>query len=279
MKTSLSIWSVHKYVYAGELTNVGFIEFAATTGASGVELLSVFWNEDGLEAKRIVDALQRTGLELACYSACNNLAVADVEARKVQVADIKNSVDRAAQLGARVVRVFSGDKDETVTYETAKAWIIAGLQEAAEYAESKGITLCLENHGLFAGRADQVLEVISTVGASRLKSTFDTGNFLLVDEEPSEAVEKLKQHIAHVHLKDFAKVDETYEGTIYTALSGQRYAGYAPGDGSVDLPYIMRQLKDNGYEGWLSVEYEGDEEQKQGSIRSIQNLQAILANL
>ncbi|WP_058300884.1 sugar phosphate isomerase/epimerase family protein [Gorillibacterium timonense] len=279
MKTSLSIWSVHKSVYAEEMDNAAFIEFAAEAGAQGVELLSIFWKEDGQEAERIAAALERTGLALACFSACNNLAVTGEERRRAEVSDIIASVDRAALFGAKVVRVFSGDKEESVTYEAAKGWIVEGLIVAAAYAESKGITLCLENHGLFAGKAEQVLEVIREVGSASLKSTFDTGNFLLVDENPSEAVVKLKDRIAHVHLKDFAPVEEGQVGTFYTSLGGKRFSGQVPGEGVVDLPFILGELRDHGYAGWLSVEYEGDEEQKEGSKRSIEHLSAILQHL
>jgi sugar phosphate isomerase/epimerase len=261
------------------MDNAAFIDFAATTGAKGVELLSVFWNNDGHEAERVRQALERNGLELACFGACNNLALSDPETRREQLRDITDSVDKAELFGARVVRVFSGDKDKEVTYEQAKAWIIDGLKEAAQYAESKGITLCLENHGYFAGKAEQVLEVIHEVGSPFLRSTFDTGNFLLVDDDPNEAIAKLKHLVAHVHFKDFSRVEESYQGNIYTSINGVRYAGEVPGEGIVNLENILMQLKEIGYNGWLTVEYEGDEEQKRGSIRSIQNLENILSAL
>lgn len=279
MKSSLSVWSMHKYMYSGEMDNEQFIEFTATTGAKGVELLSVFWKEDGREEERIHAALQRTGLQMACFGASNNLALADPDARRAQLLNITSSVDRAVLFGAQVVRVFSGDKEQDVTYEDAKNWIIAGLKEAASYAKDKGIKLCLENHGLFAGKADQVLEVIREVNSDHLCSTFDTGNFLLVDENPSEAITKLKDYIAHVHFKDFALVEDGYSGTIYTSLEGKKFTGHVPGEGSVDFPYILGELKNNNYTGWLTVEYEGDEEQKEGSTRSIHNLEAYLAAL
>lgn len=279
MKISLSIWSVHKYVRDKTMDNVGFIDFVGTTPAQGVELLSVFWGDPETEIPRVQEALRRNNLELACFGACNNLAVSDPERRKAQLEDITNSVDMAARLGAKVVRAFSGDKEQSVSYEQAKQWIIDGLKEAAAYAADRGIVICLENHGLFAGKADQVLEVIREVGSPALKSTFDTGNFLLVDDDPNEAVRKLKHDVAHVHFKDFQKVDENYEGHVYKSISGERYIGKVPGEGTVDLRYILTELKKTGYDGWLTVEYEGNEEQKEGSIRSIRNLQDILQQL
>ncbi|MDO3679487.1 sugar phosphate isomerase/epimerase family protein [Paenibacillus ehimensis] len=279
MKTSLSIWSVHRYVQNGSMDNIGFIDFVGKTGAQGVELLSVFWNDQKDDAQQVREALARNGLELACFGACNNLAVTDPAERREQIADVTGSVDKAAQLGAKVVRVFSGDKAADVTYEQAKAWIIEGLKEGAAYAQQRGITLCLENHGYFAGKADQVLEVIDEVNSPALRSTFDTGNFLLVDDQPNEAMDKLLGVVSHVHFKDFLPVGEDYAGRKYKSLGGVLYAGKVPGEGIVDLKHLLGKLKRSGYQGWLTVEYEGDDEQKEGSVRSIDNLKAILAKL
>jgi sugar phosphate isomerase/epimerase len=279
LKMSLSVWSCHKYMYDGSWTNADFIDFAKTAGAEGVELLSVFWNPEQ-DIPRVQEALSRNGLVMACFGACNNLAVPDEAGRRAQVKDITDSVDMAVLFGAKVVRVFSGDKPEDVTFEQAKEWIISGLKEAASYAESKGVTLCLENHGHFAGKAKQVLEVIEEVNSPALKSTFDTGNFLLVDDNPEDALDQLKSLVAHVHFKDFKKVDESYEGkAVYPSLSGVRYAGKISGEGEVNLTQILTTLKGAGYQDWLTVEFEGDEEQKLGSARSIGNLQGILKTL
>ncbi|MCL6547843.1 MAG: sugar phosphate isomerase/epimerase [Alicyclobacillus sp.] len=279
MKISLSMWSVHKYWYDGSWDVLDFIDFAATTKAAGVELLSIFWRDKERELPLVEQALRDRGLALACFAACNNLAVSSQEERKAQLQDILDSVDVARRLGAAVVRVFSGDKDPETPFETARGWIIEGLRQAADYALRQGVTLCLENHGYFAGKADQVLDILTEVGSPALRSTFDTGNFLLVSDHPNEAIQKLKPYVGHVHFKDFQPVDENYPGNTYAALDGRRYAGKIAGEGSVDLRYILEQLRTVGYQGWLTVEFEGDEEPKYGSARSIDQLAALLAAL
>ncbi|AJY76670.1 sugar phosphate isomerase/epimerase family protein [Paenibacillus beijingensis] len=268
MKPALSIWSCHKYLYDGTWNNEDFIAFAAEAGAEGVELLNMFWKNDD-ELDRVKEALERNGLKLACFGAGNNFAEPDEVKRRQQVDDIRTAVDRAAALGASVVRVFAGDRKEGVSYDDAKLWIAEGLKEAAAYAEAKGIALCLENHGVFAGKAHQVLEIIQQVDSPALRSTFDMGNFLLVDDNPSEAIVKLLPYLSHVHVKDFVKVPENYEGLAFKALNGERFAGKVPGEGSVDIGYVFDQLQLSGYEDWLTVEYEGDEDQQLGSRRAL----------
>jgi sugar phosphate isomerase/epimerase len=276
MNIALSVWSCHHNFYNKTWTNADFIDFAAGAGASGVELLSMFW-DDKRDIDAVKEALQRNDMKLACFGACNNLAQSDESKRRAQIEDIKKSIDMAALFGASAVRVFSGDRSEDITFEQAKVWIMEGLQEAAAYAEEKGIVLCLENHGLFAGKAEQVTTIIREVGSASLRSTFDTGNFLLVDEQPNEAIDSLISLVSHVHLKDFKKLTpgEVRDKT-YKSLSGEVYAGQVPGEGDVDLRFILGRLKEAGYNGWLSVEYEGNEDQLEASARSISNLKSLL---
>jgi len=279
MKISLSIWSCHAYLYDKTMTNAQFIDFVgASTLAEGVELLSIFW-EPGKDVPEVKEALARNGLKLACFGACNNLAVPEPEGRRKQLEDITHSVDMAVLLGARIVRVFSGDKPEGVSFEEAKGWILEGLAEAARYAEDKGVTLCLENHGYFAGKAEQVEEVIRTVGSPALQSTFDTGNFLLVDQEPESALQKLLPLVRHVHIKDFEEVGPDATGSVLRSLAGKAYVGKAAGEGEVPLPRMLEGLEASGYKGWLTVEFEGAGDQKEGSVRSVRNLWSMLQAL
>lgn len=136
----------------------------------------------------------------------------------------------------------------------------------------------MENHGLFAGRSDQVADVIRRVNSSALRSTFDTGNFLLVGQSPNEAIDQLKDNVKHVHVKDFLKVEETGKGVL-RALNGDYYLGKTAGEGEVDLRYIFNELNQNGYSGWLTVEFEGIEEPSAGSIQAVDYVDGIVAVL
>ncbi|WP_240415369.1 sugar phosphate isomerase/epimerase family protein [Paenibacillus periandrae] len=276
MKTSLSVWSCHKYFYDKTWTNADFIHFVGQqTKADGIELLHRFWHPE-TDTPQVEKALQQEGLEIACVGASNNFALPDAASRQEQLNHIIESVDIAARFGAKVVRVFSGNQQDGVAYDEARYWIIEGLKAAADYASSKNVVLCLENHGLFAGKSEQVRSIIREVDSFALRSTFDMGNFMLVDENPNDAFEQLQSVVAHVHCKDFIKVGEDFQGESYASLSGDKYAGTIIGEGSVDLRHLLGRLKENGYDGWLTVEFEGNAEQKAGSIQSIDHLKQLL---
>ncbi|WP_339208609.1 sugar phosphate isomerase/epimerase family protein [Paenibacillus sp. FSL K6-3182] len=280
MNVSLSMWSVHKYWYEGKWDTVDFLAFASETGVKGVELLSCFWKEKEKDIPLIDEALRKYGLQVACFSACNNFVVADDSQRQAQVKEVTDAVDAAVHFGAKVVRVFSGDlPNDSISFEQGMQFVIDGLRAAADYAEQKGVTLCLENHGLFAGRSDQVMAIIQQVNSQALRSTFDTGNFLLVGQSSSDAIDELNGYVGHVHVKDFLPVPEGTAGGVTRALTGELFLGKIAGEGAVDLKYIFGELKKSGFDGWLTVEFEGEEEPKLGSIEAVNHVTRIVAGL
>ncbi|HQY92521.1 sugar phosphate isomerase/epimerase family protein [Caldilinea sp.] len=280
MKLSISMWSVVSAVRQGRIDLPGFIEFAARqqeNGARGVELLDYFWRDRAAEMDKAMRQIADAGLELAVYSIGNDFFQPEREAWEKQLADLKTGVDVANLLNVRTMRVFSGNAKPDYAFEDGFAWIVDGLAAGAHYAESHGVTLALENHGLMAGRSDQVRRVIEAVGSPALRANIDTGNFLLVNQNPTEAAQDLADLAALVHLKDFrrARADETEH--IYKALDGTAFTGAVVGQGEVELAAIVKILDDAGYDGWLSLEYEGgDDPLTIGVPQSLQAAQKLL---
>ncbi|HOB21377.1 MAG: sugar phosphate isomerase/epimerase [Firmicutes bacterium] len=256
MKTGLSMYSLVE-LYRGKSSVDQFLQQAKKWNLEGVELLDFFWQDKEKELAEAIALKDQLGLEVYCYSIGNNFVQLEAEARQGEVDKIAAAIEVAEKLGAKVIRVFSGDAREGITFDQAFSWIVEGLKAGAALAEKAGMKLALENHGLFAGKADQVAQVIAEVGSPALGATLDTGNFLLVDENPTEAVQKLADKAAMIHFKDFKAVDESVTERVYRSKSGKRYQGTIIGQGDVDLPTIVSILAQKGYEGYLSIEFEG----------------------
>ena len=119
---------------------------------------------------------------------------------------------------------------------------IAGL--AAEYE----IILAMENHMDFT--ADEQLEILARVDAPNLKVLLDTGNNLRILEDPIEVVKKLAPHAVAIHLKDMFA---TGKGNPVTEW--RKFWHTAPlGKGIIDLPEVLRILKENNFDGPLNLE-------------------------
>lgn len=256
-----------------------FIEYAKSISLDGVELLDIYWedpsNKDE-EIKEIVDKLHKANLEVSAYDITNNFVRPNEEDRKAEVEKVLEGIRVAKAINANTVRVFCGDIREGLIYEECFDWIIEGLQESAKVAEKEKIVLAIENHGLLAGKSQQIQEIIKAVNSPYVKSTFDTGNFLLVHEDPANAFDRIKQDIAHVHFKDFREkeVHETVKG--FRSTEGKELIGVIPGDGKVDLTYIVEGLKKQDYQGWLSIEYEGFEDAKLANEEAVRRLRKLL---
>jgi len=262
-------------VQAGRLDICSFIEEAKRIGADGVELLDFFYKDPETERHQAKEALAKVGLPCGIFSVANNFAKLDPSERLAQVARIKFGVDEAVFFGAGVVRVFAGDVSEGITYDQARAWIIDGLVESADYAHGKGVKLALENHGKLAGRGDQVKAIVEDVrarcGHDTLGANPDTGNFLLVDQDSAEAVSQVAGCAYMCHFKDFAPG----EG-VYNSLAGKTYRGTVIGEGAVNLEECVSALKGAGFDGWFSLEYEGEGDPILEVAKSVLNSRQIL---
>ncbi len=277
MKLSLSMYSCVLAVRAGRLDLMGFVDYAAAQEVAGVELLDIFWTDAEREIPQVKQRIADAGLEVAVFSISNNFVQPDARARAGELADLKRGVDFAVELGTDLLRVFSGDAREGVTQDQGNAWILEGLSAGAAYAESRGVTLALENHGRFAGRSDQVRDITEQVGSPALRVNFDTGNFLPVGQDPVAAARELAEWIVLVHLKDIRRAGDNEPSHVFLDPAGQLLTGSVIGDGLVDLPALMTMLRETGYAGWLSLEFEGAEEPLSiGVPRSLAAARALL---
>ncbi|MEF3304665.1 sugar phosphate isomerase/epimerase family protein [Paenibacillus sp. GYB003] len=271
MTLSLSMWSMHRTVKERSWGVIDFLRHCKRSGWDQVELLAHFW-KDGTEAEQAADFARASGIKVVSYAVSNNFVSRDPAERQAALRKITDGIPVAQLLGTSTIRVFSGNWSEGVAYEEAMRWILEGLAEAAREAERSGVTLCLENHGKLAGRGEQVKEIIESVGSPALRSTFDTGNFLLVDEQPAAALEALLPYIAHVHFKDFKE----QPGGRYKSLGQRVYEGVPAGEGDAGLAHIVGMLKRSGYGGAYVLEYEGVGSEDEGIRRSFANYERLV---
>jgi len=279
MELGLSMWSCAALWKQGTLDIPSFVRLAAQWNVDGVELLDFFWRDRDAEMPAVQSALRETGLPVCVYSVSNNFAVPDPAARDRELQSITQGVDCALALGAKIVRVFAGNAPDGIAPEDAFRWITLGLSDAADYAQSAGVTLALENHGLLAGLSGQVSLILDAVNSPALRANPDTGNFLLVQDVPENACARLAPRAAMCHLKDFVAVPPNYHLQAYVAVNGSKYAGTALDEGEVDLPACLANLKQGGFDGWVNIEYEAEEDPLTGVPRSVANARRLLQSV
>lgn len=280
MRIGVSMYSYHRTVHQDGMSIPDFIREAKAAGADGVELLSYYYRDADLDRQAAREALAETGLTCPIFSVGQNFAKTDPSDRAAELEKVLFGVKEAAWFGAGVVRVFAGDVASGITFDQAREWIVEGLAEASTYAYEQDVKLALENHGTLAGRGDQVRGLIEDVrarcGNDALGANPDTGNFLLVNQPSHEAIAEVASYANMVHFKDFKLAPAGQHDHVYRALDGRGYVGTAVGEGEVELERCIQTLKDSGFDGWLSVEYEGIEDPMTAVPRSIANARRYL---
>lgn len=283
MKIGLSSYSLSRLINSGDMTILEAIQWISENGGEHVEIVPVGFNL--LEDPTLIDAIRRkadeTGLELSNYAVGANFIQDSEELFNEQVALLKRQVDVAHGLGVKLMRhdVASRPIPETSIFQFEKDLdrMVDGVRQVADYAAGFGITTSVENHGFFVQASDRVQRLIHAVDRENFKTTLDVGNFMCVDEDSVVSVRKNLPYASMVHLKDFylrPSYRNPGEGWFKTA-SGNYLRGAIVGQGDIDMVEVIRVVKQSGYDGYISIEFEGMEDPRTGSKIGMDNARRI----
>jgi L-ribulose-5-phosphate 3-epimerase len=280
MKLAISSYSFHRFGRGPEGSArpsfAAMIEACARWGVDGIELLGLHFESTAREELHALKQLAlRHGVALVAVSAHHNFVNPDPEKRRQEIDQLCRWVDVAYEIGAPGVRAFGGrwatrpDFSEFMAAEGIEpplagytdddgyAWSAEAFKIASYAAGRKGVTLLLENHWGFTGTAAGVLRILRETGSPWLKVVLDTGNFNFCPD-PYAEMAALAPHALMAHAKTYAG-----GGIFYTA--------------DLDYRRIVRLLRDAGFAGYLSLEFEGSAHPDQGIPEGLAQLREALA--
>lgn len=131
----------------------------------------------------------------------------------------------------------------------------AGLKKAVAYGKEKGIAVSMEDFdGMDAPYCTVAGLRYFMDAVSGLQCSFDTGNFVMYDEDELEAFEHFRDRLCTVHLKDRARAPQFADDAFKLCAGGQR--AYTPivGSGYIHMAEILQKLKQQNYPGNVIVE-------------------------
>ena len=250
------------------------IEQAARLGFDGVEILQVQMKE---ESNGYLQQLKRQafslGLDLMGFSTHQGFVSPDKAIRKQNIDKTLHSIELAYRLGIPTMRVNTGrwgttksfdelmankgiePRLEGYTDEQGFAWVIDALERCLAKAEECGVVLGLENHWGLGRDAEGVLRIVHEIDSPWLRVTADTGNFL---ERQYEQFEQIAPLACLVQAKTY------YGGGKWYTLD-------------IDYQKIGAILKKNRYQGYVSLEFEGQEDPATAVPKSLELLRKSLA--
>ncbi|WEG13157.1 sugar phosphate isomerase/epimerase [Pullulanibacillus sp. KACC 23026] len=273
MKLGLSTYSLLRAMQSGEMTVLDVIQWVKEQGGEHVEIVPLGYDlvETPELIRQIKEKAAEQGLSLSNYAISASFIQEDRSEFEAEIERVKEHVDIAAELGVSRMRhdvgFLSPKEAGLARFEKDLPQIIEACQRIADYAAPKGITTSIENHGFYVQSSERVQRVIEGVNRPNFKTTLDVGNFLCVDEDPLVAVKKNLPYASIVHLKDFYYrkdgVDRR-DGWFKTA-NGNLLRGAIVGHGDLPMVEIIKAVKEFGYDGDISIEFEGMEECRQAS--------------
>ncbi len=239
IKIGCAAYSYRDYLKDGRMGYEDFIKEAYEIGLDGVEL-TLYWlptKDDSyfMNLKRV--ALYH-GLPISGVGVSTNFCTPNRDEIEKAITTTKEGIEIAYKLGAPSIRIFGGAIPEGYTVDEAIKLVAENVEPLLSYAEDNGIVLALENHGGVTARADCVLKIVEKVNSPWFRVNLDLGNYR---EETYNDIAKTVPYAVHIHAK--VSVARKFK---------------------LDYHRIKDILLSKGYNGFLSIEYEEEEDAKTG---------------
>ena len=214
--------------------DIGYLELRSAWGTNVLEL-----TDD--QVGRLIDRCNAHSIRVSCIGSPIGKSPIDQPIEQV-VDDLNRVLDIAKMLGTDRVRVFSFYPESDGLQAERVEESISRLRALADVAAERDTVLMLENEGGLVGDIPQrCAAIIDGVNSPNLRYVWDTGNYPQMGFAHSVDIgwPLLAEHTLCVQVKD-ARISD---GTITVA---------GKGDGQV--PELLANLNDSGYEGFLALE-------------------------
>jgi len=248
------------------------IEFAEISPADGVDKA-----EHARQLKALSDELS---LPITNYAIGADFINRDVDS---EIERLKGEIDIAEILGVKTMRHDAsggpeGERFSLTGFEKYLPVLAKGCRGVTEYAASKGIKTSVENHGFYCQQSDRVEALMKAVDNKNFGWLVDIGNFMCADENPLDAVKVGAKYAVYVHVKDFYYADknEPQPDGYFNTRAGNHICGSVLGDGVVPVKDCIDVIKTNGYDGWVTLEYEGQESPLTGVKKGLEFLKTLI---
>ncbi|SEP44507.1 sugar phosphate isomerase/epimerase family protein [Amycolatopsis saalfeldensis] len=191
------------------------------------------------------------------------MASADPAVRGPAVDMFKKGVEVAAELGAGIINTvthlpfeiqfpFITDRPHMQTFSQPVPsdldWkrnyeeYVQTLIECCEHAGAAGLKYSLEPHPFrYGANIEGLLRLIEAVDSPVLGVNLDPSHLFPVGDLPHIAVYRLAPHVLHCHFSD---------------NDGETNVHWRPGMGKINWAHLMQALKDTGFDGVISLEFE-----------------------
>lgn len=281
MKIGISTYCFWQDIQAGKMDIIQAIGEIANMGGEHVEIVPLGF--DLAANPELIEAIKTkaadVGLDISNYAIGANFAGLDDQAYEQEIDRVMREVDIAAALGVKLMRHDVANSDDKSIRQFMKDLpkLAEACRRIADYAAQYGITTSVENHGYYIQASDRVQALVNEVNRDNFRTTLDIGNFVCVDENPVVAVRNNISYASIVHFKDFyirsAALDPG-EGW-FQSTGGTYLRGAIVGQGDLDIRSTLQIVRNSGFDGYISIEFEGMEPCVQATRIALNNVRRL----
>ncbi|MEM9018736.1 MAG: sugar phosphate isomerase/epimerase family protein [Verrucomicrobiota bacterium] len=251
----------------GSMTVSEWIELAAPLEVEGLEWYAGFLEmEEEENWVRFRREVEDSGKVIPMVCCSPDFTHPDRNFREGEIAKQKRWIEMTETLGGQYCRVLSGQRRPELSLEEGVRLAADSIDACLPFAEARGVTLILENHYKddfwdypeFAQERDVFVKLVGAIDHPSFGINFDPSNAFLAGEDPMDLLPLISDRVVTMHASDRYLI----EGTIEDLRREEEGSiGYAKrlnhgeiGKGLNDYDAIFGELKQQGFNGWISIE-------------------------
>jgi len=253
-KISLAEWSLHRALNSKEIDHLDFAAIAKNDfSISAIEYVNSFFfnhakdNAYLIEMKNRADDHGVKSLLIMCDNE-GNLGEPEEKRRIQAVQNHYKWAEAAKFLGCHSIRVNARSFG---TYDEQIKLAADGLRRLVEFGDNIEINIIVENHGGLSSNGEWLSSVMKEVNHPRIGTLPDFGNFRIENDNWYDRYKGMEE------LMPYAK-----------AVSAKSHEFDKNGDETGSDYYRMMDIVlENGYNGYVGIEYEGSKHSEMEGIR------------
>jgi len=235
----------------GQMTMEEFIVKGVELGVSGVDI-TTYWlkSTDPAYLASLRCFAYRQGMPFSGLAIRDDLCQPDPAKRKETLQSVKKWVDATELLGTGHLRVFGDRLPPGASEDQGVQWVVETMKPACDYAAKKGVILGIETHSGLSIQPGMVVEILRRVDSPYAGCNLDISNFR---DDPYPLIEACTPFATHVHVRDLYGEHKT----------------------PLDLDRVWQIFARSGYKGYMSAEYEGQEDPMTGMPKLLGQIKAL----
>jgi len=205
---------------------------------------------DDAGARAILKEARSIGIEVCCLTSYYKDFSTDAATAEATISKLGRVIDLAALLECPLIRVYGGMDPCPAGVWATDNWnrTVEGIRSVAAHAAKRGVRVCIETHiGSLVMSAREAIRMIEDVNMANVGMLFDYAWVELGGvEKGAQAVKAAARHVFHAHVKDWKLESRT----------PLKKSSCLMGEGTVAWREALPALRDSGYSGYVTDEYE-----------------------